>query len=137
MTASFFFFFLPVFKMHKGIFKNAVFVFWVGGTVHCAIQHVGSQFPDQGWNTHAPPWKRRVLTTGPPDKSYNSVLKNRLSMHMIQNPESTKSYAETSPCPKSFVPPCHPDPTHDPCWSSVTPTPPVSLAGLVPPRPHP
>ena len=28
--------------------------------------HVGSQFPDWGWNLHHLSWKLRVLTIGPP-----------------------------------------------------------------------
>ena len=28
--------------------------------------HVGSQFPDQGWNLYHLSWKLRVLTIGPP-----------------------------------------------------------------------
>ena len=34
-----------------------------------AVQHVGSQFPNQGSNLCPLQWKRGVLTTGPPGKS--------------------------------------------------------------------
>ena len=34
-----------------------------------ATQHVGSQFPDQGWNQCPLKWKPGGLTTGPPGKS--------------------------------------------------------------------
>ena len=30
----------------------------------CAAWHVGSYFPDQGWNSHPLHWKHRDLTTG-------------------------------------------------------------------------
>ena len=39
----------------------------------CAVQHVGSWFPDQGWNPSFLQWKQRVLTTGPPAESRDSV----------------------------------------------------------------
>ena len=44
------------------------------GTLHsfffgCAAQHVGAQFPEQGWNPCPLKWKRGVLTTGPPGRS--------------------------------------------------------------------
>ena len=36
------------------------------------VWHVGSQFPDQGSNPCPLHWKCRVLTTGPPGKSWNT-----------------------------------------------------------------
>ena len=38
------------------------------------MQHVGSQFPDQGSNLRPLQWKHGVLTTGPPGKSLEEVL---------------------------------------------------------------
>ena len=35
----------------------------------CAVQLLGSQFPDQGSNSCSLQWKLRVLTTGPPGNS--------------------------------------------------------------------
>ena len=40
----------------------------------CAAQHVGSQFPDQGWNPRPLQWKRGVLTTGPPRRSQEKLV---------------------------------------------------------------
>ena len=36
-----------------------------------AMQHVGSQNPDQGWNQCPLRWKSLVLPSGPPGKSKN------------------------------------------------------------------
>ena len=38
----------------------------------CAMQHAGSEFPDQGSNLGPLQWKPRVLATGPPGKSLES-----------------------------------------------------------------
>ena len=35
-----------------------------------AVQHVGSLFPNQGWNLCPLHWELAVLTTGPPEKSF-------------------------------------------------------------------
>ena len=45
---------------------NPWFVLFCG----CAIQHVRSQFPDQGLNLCPLHWKHGVLITGPPGKSW-------------------------------------------------------------------
>ena len=48
----------------------------------CTMQHVGSQFPDQGLNPCPLHWKPRVLTTGPPEKSPILVFE---FLHVIYN----------------------------------------------------
>lgn len=44
-----------------------IFLFFVCFFDH-AVQHMGSQFPDQGWNPQALHWKCRDLTPEPPGK---------------------------------------------------------------------
>ena len=38
------------------------------------IAAYGIQFPDQGWNPGPLPWEYRILATGPPGKSLDSLL---------------------------------------------------------------
>ena len=51
-------------------FLGRLFVFFLSFFHFChTMQHVESQFPDQGLNPQLWHWKHRVLTTGPPEKA--------------------------------------------------------------------
>ena len=49
------------------------------------IAAYGIQFSDQGWNPGPPHWEHRVLTTGPPGKSFLSVTLNSNFFSFVQN----------------------------------------------------
>ena len=54
--------------------------------VGCVARHVGSQFPDQGPNSHPLHWKGRVLIAGPPGKSQQRLFLTRIiCFQFIQN----------------------------------------------------
>ena len=48
--------------------KSLFLFFWL------AMQHVGSYFPNQGWNPSLRLWKHKVVTTGPLGRSYKCEL---------------------------------------------------------------
>ena len=48
--------------------KDQIYSLVCGFVFGCAMKHMGSYFPDQGWNSR-PLWKTGILTTGPPGKS--------------------------------------------------------------------
>ena len=51
-------------KVNRGNIRRVLLCFFIH-----ASRHLGSQFPNQGLNSHPPHWKHGVLTTGPPGKS--------------------------------------------------------------------
>ena len=59
----------PPGKPMKYFFRIGFFFFLFG----CAVQHAGSQFPDQGSNPCPLQWKHRVLTIGPPANSLGQI----------------------------------------------------------------
>ena len=54
-----------------------------------AIRHVGSQILNQGSNPLPLHWKYRVLTTGPPGKSFNLSFESFNRPSLLTNFQST------------------------------------------------
>ena len=55
-------------------FFSFLFCFLIFNFFGCTALHVGSQFPDRGWNPCPLQWKGGVLTTGPSGKSNPGFL---------------------------------------------------------------
>ena len=60
-------------------FLKKIFIHWLylvlGYSMwNLLIAAYGIQFPDQGWNPGPLPWEYRILATGPPGKSLDSLL---------------------------------------------------------------
>ena len=62
--------FLKCFKIIFPLYLYIIFIISFSYTV----EHAEYSLPNQGWNLCSLQWKHRVLTTGPPGKSPNSIF---------------------------------------------------------------